>query len=334
MSSVKIAVLDDYQNIHKPYFDPLVSSNVTIDAYPDTLPNFSHPKTTSAQKDELISRLKPYEVIVTMRERTGFPAAVLNSLPNLKLLLTTGLKNAAIDMAAAKEVGITVTGTPSIASTPDATTQLTWALILSLARGIVRDDAAVKAGKWQHTDETGLAMGLPGKFIGVLGLGRIGVAVARIAVLAFGMKVIAWSSSLTQATADEKATAAGLEVGTFEVVGSKEELFSRADVVSVHYVLSDRSRGIVGKEELGSMKPSAIIVNTSRGPLVDVDTLYEILENGNIRGAGLDVFEIEQVVLTPHTGYAEEANMKHWYKTMAEMVGQYIKGEEVGHKLN
>jgi glycerate dehydrogenase len=196
-------------------------------------------------------------------------------------------------------------------------------------------------------------MGLPGKFIGVLGLGRIGVAVARIAVLAFGMKVIAWSSSLTQATADEKATAAGLEVGTFEVVGSKEELFSRADVVSVHYVLSDRSRGIVGKEELGSMKPSAIIVNTSRGPLVDVDTLYEILENGNIRGAGLDVFEIEpmekdnkwrttkwgeegrsQVVLTPHTGYAEEANMKHWYKTMAEMVGQYIKGEEVGHKLN
>ncbi|EHK97877.1 putative Glyoxylate reductase [Glarea lozoyensis 74030] len=235
---------------------------------------------------------------------------LLQQLPGLKLLLTTATRNLGIDMVAAKELGITVTGTtnkrppnaqaitPTKRKGPDSTTQHTVALILGIAKNLARDNDAVKRGEWQ----LGLSTGLTGKTLGLLGLGRLGIAVGKIMYSAFGMKIIAWSSNLTQETADEKATNAGLPIEdedgdkTFRLV-SKEELFKNADVLSVHYVLSDRSRGIVGAEDLKLMKRSALFINTSRGPLVDEDALLQCLSNGAIKGAALDVFALEPLPL-------------------------------------
>jgi len=220
-----------------------------------------------------------------------------------------------------------VTGTEGVKSKkgPDSTTQHTVALILGLARGLAEGDRVVREGGWQ----TGLATGLSGKVFATVGLGRLGVAVARIMSLGFGMDVLCWSENLTQERADEQARSAGLPVEnedgekTFKVV-SKEELFTQADVLSVHYVLSDRSRGLIGKQDLGRMKGSALFVNTSRGPIVDDDALFECLKEGGIRGAALDVFEVEplpggdrwrteefggRVLLSPHMGYVEEETM-------------------------
>jgi lactate dehydrogenase-like 2-hydroxyacid dehydrogenase len=294
-----------------------------------------------------------------MRERTPFPADLLKQLPNLKLLLTTGLRNASIDLQAAKSLGIHLTGalgkgrsdsfkSPAKKRGPDSTTQHTVALILGIARGLASDDAEVKAGGW----ETDLATGLSGKTFSTLGLGRLGGNVAKIMYQSFGMRIMAWSSSLTQETADEKAKSLGLPVEedgekVFQVV-SKETLFREADVLSVHYVLSARSRGIVGVEDLALLKPTALFVNTSRGPLVDEDALLDVLEKGKIRGAAIDVFDIEplpkeskwrtvswgkegrgKVLLSPHMGYVEEEAMGNWFDEQVEVVQRWHKGEEL-----
>jgi len=274
------------------------------------------------------------------------------------------------DLKTANELGITVVAAPGLGRTDQLgpqrpnikkggahpTTQHTWALILSLARNIPADDAAIKASSgWQ----SGLATGLTGLTLGVVGLGRLGAAVARIGHLAWGMKIVCWSENLTQEKADQMALDVGLSPDegtggekTFKVV-RKEELFRSADVVSLHYVLSDRSRGIVGGKELGVMKSSALLVNASRGPLIDQASLLEALENGRIRGAALDTYEIEplpidspwrregywgrdgrsRLVTTPHMGYVDEGLMNTWYAETAENVERWLDGKEVLHRL-
>jgi phosphoglycerate dehydrogenase-like enzyme len=353
---IKLAVLDDYQGIAAPHFEHLKPA-FEITVFRDTLLPYNSPSTPENAKQELVERLQPFTVIAAMRERTPFPAALMEKLPNLKLLLSTGGRNLSIDLEAAKKHGIRVTGAPGKGRTdatvssktkrgPDSTTQHSVALILAIARNIASDDKAVKEGGWQ----TELTTGLSGKTFGTLGLGRLGVNVAKIMYSAFGMRIIAWSSSLTQETADLKAKEAGLPVETdgektFRVVG-KEELFKEADIVSVHYVLSDRSRGIVGTKELALMKPSSFFVNTSRGPLVDEDALLTVLKEGKIRGAAIDVFNLEplpeaskwrdskwgtegrsHVLLSPHMGYVEEETMNYWYDEQAEIVEKWHVGE-------
>lgn len=280
-----------------------------------------------------------------MRERTPFPAALVSRLPNLKFLLTTGLRNAGLDLPALRAHNVPVVGTKS---SGDSTTQHCVAMILALARGLAADDASIKAGGWQ----TGVAVPLPGRTLGVLGLGRLGAAVGRAMVVAFGMRVVAWSPNLTQDKADEQARAAGLERGAFQAV-SREALFREADVLSVHVVLSDRSRGMVTKDDLGRMKKEAIFVNTSRGPIVVEEDLWGVLEQGKIRSAGVDVFEIEplpqdspwrttkwgedgrsQVLLTPHTGYAERETFTTWYEQQVAGIERWEKGEELVNLLN
>lgn len=286
-----------------------------------------------------------------MRERTPFPRELISRLPNLKLFLTTGLRNNALDLTAFKEAGIPVAGTADKSTGKNvgtnSTTEHCVTLILGIARNIAQDDANVKAGHWQ----TRLAFGLTGKTFGVVGLGRLGVATAKIMHLAFGMKIIAWSQNLTQEAADEKARAEGLPVEgpsgekTFQVV-SREELFSQSDVVSIHLVLSDRSRGLVNAEDLNRMKKTAYLVNTSRGPLINEEDFLAALNRGTIAGAAVDVFGIEplpsdspwrttkwgedgrsQVLLTPHMGYVEGNTLNAWYKQQAENLQRWADGE-------
>ncbi|KAL2060087.1 hypothetical protein VTL71DRAFT_9909 [Oculimacula yallundae] len=362
---IKLAILDDYQGVAGKHFESL-KPTFEITSFPSTLPAFNAPSTPQSTKEELINRLKPFTVISSMRERTPFPADLLKSLPNLKLLLTTGGRNAAIDMPAAKALGIPVTGageagrTPSAAVDrkkrrgPDSTTQHCVALILGIARLLASDDANVKNGLW----ETDLATGLSGKTFCTLGLGKLGGNVAKIMYQSFGMRILAWSESLTQEKADEKAKEQGLPVEdedgekVFKAV-SKEELFKEADVLSVHYVLSDRSRGIVGEQDLKLMKKKALFVNTSRGPLVDEDALLDVLEKGGVRGAGIDVFNVEplpldskwrttkwgkdgrsNVLLTPHMGYVAEETINNWYEEQVEIVGRWQNGQDLLNVLN
>jgi len=363
-SKVSVAVLDDYAGTSRTYLEAL-GPEFTFESFPDTLPPYNHADTTSDTKKQIVDRLEPFTVISSMRERTPFPRELLQQLPNLRLLLTTATRNLGIDMVAAKELDITVTGTmhksppgtksrPTKRKGPDSTTQHAVALILGIAKNLARDDKAVKGGRWQ----SGLSTGLTGKTLGLLGLGRLGMAVAKIMYAAFGMKIIAWSSSLTQEAADEKARAAGLPIEdedgdkTFQVV-SKADLFKNADVLSLHYVLSDRSRGIVGAAELQMMKKSAFFVNTSRGPLVDEDALVQCLSTGKIRGAALDVFALEplpldspwrttkwgedgrsEVLLTPHTGYVDEETLNNWYYEQSEILKSWRDGRELENVIN
>lgn len=291
-----------------------------------------------------------------MRERTPFPRDLIARLPNLKLLLTTGNRNLALDLSALRHRGIPVAGAVDKAHPGSvgsvSTTEHCVAMILAAARNIAQDDREVKSGGWQ----TASAVSLHGKTLGVVGLGRLGVAVAKIMHSAFGMRVVAWSPNLTQEGADEKAREAGFPVEdeggkTFRVV-SKEELFKAADVVSVHIVLSERSRGGIGEKELALMKPSAIFVNTSRGPLVVEEDLLNALDKGRIRAAALDVFELEplpldsrwrttqwgkdgrsQVLLTPHMGYVEQSTLEGWYDQQVENLERWAKGEPLLHSL-
>lgn len=291
-----------------------------------------------------------------MRERTPFPRDLIARLPNLKLLLTTGNRNLALDLSALRHRGIPVAGAVDKAHPGSvgsvSTTEHCVAMILAAARNIAQDDREVKSGGWQTVS----AVSLHGKTLGVVGLGRLGVAVAKIMHSAFGMRVVAWSPNLTQEGADEKAREAGFPVEdeggkTFRVV-SKEELFKAADVVSVHIVLSERSRGGIGEKELVLMKPSAIFVNTSRGPLVVEEDLLNALDKGRIRAAALDVFELEplpldsrwrttqwgedgrsQVLLTPHMGYVEQSTLEGWYDQQVENLERWAKGEPLLQSL-
>jgi phosphoglycerate dehydrogenase-like enzyme len=366
LSSAKVpslAIIDDHLNTSASHFVNIPPSKLKIATFNDTIV-----PTNEREEERLINRLRPFDVISTIRERTAFPGSLLRRLPDLKLLLATGTQFEMFDLEAARELGIAVVAAPGCGrsdqtAAPDIrigsvhpTTQHTWAMILALARNIAADDAALKTGQgWQ----SGLAMSLPTATIGVIGLGRLGAAVARVAHLAWGMRVVCWSANLTQEKADQMALAVGLptEGGpegskTFQAV-SKEDLLRNADIVSMHYVLSDRSRKIIGVKELEMMKSSALLINTARGALIDQDALVDTLEHGRIRGAALDVFEVEPLPLnspwrkvdywgtdgrfrlltTPHMGYVDEALMNNWYAETAENVERWLQGKDVFHRL-
>jgi D-3-phosphoglycerate dehydrogenase len=263
-----------------------------------------------------------------MRERTAFPKSLFDKLPKLKLLLTSGMRNASIDMEAAKAHGVVLGGTQY---SRDPTAPLTMGLILELTRGIGRENARMHAGEpWQ----TFAGVEIEGLTLGVVGLGKLGTKMAGIAK-AFGMNVIAWSPNLTP----EKCAAAGVGYAT------KEELFAKADIVSIHVVLSERSRGLVGAADLARMKPTAFLVNTARGPIVDETALLEALQQRKIAGAGIDVFSVEplpvdhpfrkldNLVLTPHLGYATEDGLRIHYGQMVEAIDAFTKGSELPRKL-
>ncbi|ETS75119.1 hypothetical protein PFICI_13603 [Pestalotiopsis fici W106-1] len=350
VAGTKVAVLDDYQELSKTYFEPLRNAGYEVTIFTDTLLPYNHADTPQDVKDALVKRLEPYTIICTMRERTPFPGELVSRLPNLKLLLTTGQRNASLDVPALLERGVVVAGTAKEGQNPDSTTQHTVSLILGLARNLAADDAAVKSGLWQ----TRLNTGLSGKVFGTVGLGRLGAAVARIMHLAFNMRIAAWSPNLTQDAADEKARAMGLPVEdpqtgakTFRAV-SRDELFAQSDVVSIHVVLSERSRGMVGKEDLAKMKKSALFVNTSRGPIVREQDLLEAGKSGAVRGIAMDVYNIEplpkdsewrttkwgeegrsDVLLTPHMGYVEVDPLSSWYKQQVDNILRWEKGEEL-----
>ncbi|OAA62907.1 d-isomer specific 2-hydroxyacid dehydrogenase family protein [Niveomyces insectorum RCEF 264] len=358
MAPIKVAVLDDYKNFAGPAFANLDPSVFEVSHFPDTSLPYNHPDTPQDAKDKLVARLLPFQAISTMRERTPFPAELVARLPNLKLLLTTGNRNLALDLPAFEKEGIPVVGAVNRAGPPegpDSTTQHFLALVLAAARSIPADDAAVKEGGWQ----AGLApFGLAGKVYGTVGLGRLGAKTAKILHESFNMQVIAWSPNLTQDKADAQARDAGLPVvdsrtgqKTFRAV-SREELFATADVVAVHLVLSERSRGLITGQDLGRMKKDSIFVNTSRGPIVVEADLLEALEKGTIDRAALDVFDIEplpadspwrttawgrdgrgQVVLTPHTGYGERLTMEKWYAEQAENLRRFAQGEELQNRM-
>jgi phosphoglycerate dehydrogenase-like enzyme len=349
--TIKLAILDDYQNLGQQFFSSI--QGVSVSSFPETL----NPR-NDGDLEKLAARLRDFDAISTMRERTPFQAPLLRQLPKLRLLLTTGLRNASIDLPTCTELGIQVVGTDPRHNlkaskpkhpVPDSTTTHCWALILGIARHVARDDRLIKEGGWQGPT---LASGVSGKVLGLAGLGRLGTSVGRIAVTAWGMRVIAWSTNLTQEKADEQAKSVGLEPGDFEVV-SKEKLFSDADIVSIQLVLSDRTRGIVSGADLKHMKKSALFVNTSRGPLVDEAALLEVCEAGSIAGAALDVFDQEplakdskwrsikwgqdgrsEVLLSPHMGYGETESMTNWYQENAENLGKWLKSEELTAKLN
>lgn len=309
----RLAILDDYQGatLRLGPWDRLPES-LQIEQYRDTVTG-----------PALLERLRPCDAILAMRERTPFPRDLVEQLPNLKLLITTGARNRAIDLEACAERGITVCGTPSFAH---PTVDLTWGLILSLMRKIPEQQAALREGRWQ----VALGHTLEGKVLGCIGLGNLGSRVAKVAQ-AFGMKVLAWSQNLTP----EKAAAAGAEAV------SKERLLGEADVVTLHLILSERSRGIIGAGDLARMKPSAVIVNTSRGPLIDQAALIAALREGRIAGAGIDVYDQEPLpkdhpilaapntVLTPHLGYVTEENYRVYFAAAVEAVEGYLAGRPV-----
>ena len=313
MTRLRCAILDDYFDLALSVADwSTVSDRVDITV-------FNHP---FASEQAAASALKDFEIICAMRERTAFPQSLFAALPKLKLLLTSGMRNAAIDLEAVKDRGVVLCGTQY---GRDPTASLTMGLILELTRGIGRESARMHAGEpWQ----TFPGIEIEGRTLGVVGLGKLGSKVAGIAK-AFGMKVIAWSPNRTP----ERCKEAGVGYAT------KEELFSSADIVTVHVVLSQRSRGLVGRDDLARMKPTAYLVNTSRGPIVDEQALLEALREKRIAGAGVDVFSIEplpldhpfrkldNMVITPHLGYASVDPMRAHYGQMVDTIDARFKGE-------
>jgi phosphoglycerate dehydrogenase-like enzyme len=307
---MKVAVLDDYQNVALQLADWLgVRRHAEITVFNDHV----------ADPSAVVERLRPFDVVCVMRERTPLTREIIEQLPRLKLIASTGPRNASIDTHAAAERGILVTAT-GYDSTP--TIEFTWSVILASMRGIDREAASLRAGGWQ----TGLGSNLRGKSLGVVGLGNIGREVARIG-LAFGMKVIAWSQNLTEA----KASAAGASLV------DKQTLFREADIVTVHLVLSQRTRGLIGASELALMKPTARLVNTSRGPIVDEAALIEALQARRIAGAAVDVFEaeplpadhpfrkLENILATPHIGYVTESLYRTFYGDAAANIADWLE---------
>lgn len=312
--SVQIAVIDDWQNVASGVVDWSALASVGQVHFLHDYP---------ADTATMVERLQAFDVICVMRERSTFDQALLQGLPKLKLLVTGGMRNAAIDIAAAKALGIQVCGTDSY---KQAAPELTWALIMASTRNLLAEANSLRAGGWQ----IGLGGDLYGKTLGVLGLGSIGQKVAQFGQ-AFGMRVIAWSENLTP----ERTAEAGVSWV------SKRELFEQADILSVHLVLSERSRGLVDAQALGWMKPSARLVNTSRGPIVDEQALIEALSAGQLAGAALDVYSEEplpadhpfrrlpNVLATPHVGYVSEQNYRQFYQQMIEDIQAWAKGAPI-----
>jgi phosphoglycerate dehydrogenase-like enzyme len=310
----RVAILDDYQGVALRMADwASLPPSVDVAVFQDH----------AAGEERVAARLADFDVVVAMRERTPFPASLLARLPRLRLLVTTGMRNASIDVRAAADRGVLVCGTAGL---PYPTAELTWALILSLVRRVPREDRATREGRWQET----LGTGLNGKTLGVLGLGTLGSRVARVG-RAFEMEVLAWSQNLTA----ERAAAAGATL-----VG-RDELLERADVVTIHLVLSERTRGLVGARELGLMRREAYLVNTSRGPIVDEAALIQAVRAGAIAGAGLDVYDEEPLppdhplrrlpntVITPHLGYVTEETYRIFYGQALEDVRAFLAGTPV-----
>ncbi len=311
---MKVAVLDDYQSVAESLAD-------WTQLPPGTEVSFFSDHLTS--EDALAERLAGFDVVMGMRERTPFRRSLLERLPNLRLLVTTGRRNASFDIAAATDLGIAVCGTDGAGEGP---TELTWGLILGIVRRIPLEDRLSREGKWGTT----VGMGLKGKTIGLLGLGHIGSLVARVAV-ALDMNVIAWSQNLTA----ERARECGA------LLVDKDTLFRDSDIVSVHLVLSDRSRGIVGAREMALMKPTAYLVNISRGPIVDEDALVDALQRKAIAGAALDTFDVEPLpqdhpllkldntLICPHLGYVTDDSYRAMYAGVIEDIRAFASGEPV-----
>jgi phosphoglycerate dehydrogenase-like enzyme len=313
LAPCRIAILDDYQNVALSMADwSGLNGSAAITVFND------HLSDTGA----VVARLQPFDIVCVMRERTPMTRAVIEGLPKLRLIASTGTMNASIDLKAATEHGIEVVHT-RYSSLP--TIELTWALILASVRNLIAENASLRAGGWQLFVGDDLA----GRTLGVLGLGNVGGAVARIGK-AFGMDVIAWSQNLTA----ERAAEAGVALVT------KEELFRRADIVTVHLVLSGRTRGLVGAGELALMKPTARLVNTSRGPIVVEADLISALENGRIAGAAIDVFDQEplpadhpfrrlpNVLATPHIGYVSRGLYARFYQGTVDNIRQWLDARD------
>jgi D-3-phosphoglycerate dehydrogenase len=313
MTRLRCAILDDYLNLTLGITDwSRVKDRVDITV-------FNQPFASQAAAAEA---LKDFEIICAMRERTPFPRTLFAALPKLKLMITSGMRNAAIDMEAAKDHKVVLCGT---LFGRDPTAPLTMGLILELTRNIGRENARMHAGE---PLQKFVGMEIEGRTLGLLGLGKLGSKVSKLAQ-AFGMNVIAWSPNLTPERCKE------VGVG----YASKEELFSTADIVTVHVVLGPRSRGLVGAEDLARMKPTAYIVNTARGPIIDEDALLKTLQQRKIAGAGIDVYSVEplpvdspfrkldNVVLTPHLGYVTEDSFRNHYSQMVEGIDAWFKGE-------
>jgi phosphoglycerate dehydrogenase-like enzyme len=311
---IRIGVLDDYMNIAQEIADwDRLADRARVDFYQDHL----------TDRAALVERLRRYEVLVIMRERTPFPRDLLAQLPKLKLLVSTSVRNKSVDLAACAEHGVLVCHTEP---GPIPTAEHTWALILGLAKNIPAEDRATREGQWGV--KTGI--GLSGKVLGVVGLGKLGSRVAQIGAL-FGMRVIAWSPNLTDARAGE--------IGVTRV--GKDELMSRADFITVHVVLSERSRGLIGAHDIARMKPGAYLINTARGPIVDENALVRAVQSGAIAGAGLDVFATEPLpandplrtlpnsIITPHTGGFIRDNYELWYRGAVEDIEAWLNDKPI-----
>jgi phosphoglycerate dehydrogenase-like enzyme len=312
MKKYKIAVLDDYQNVALDSTDwSVLRDRADITVFQNHL----------ADPGAVIQRLLPFDIVCVMRERTPLPRSIIEHLPNLKLIASTGPVNASIDVAAARDHGIVVAHT---GYRSDPTIEFTWALILACARNIVTENISVRSGGWQQTVGTDLH----GKILGVLGLGRIGSQVARIGS-AFGMKLVAWSQNMTS----ETANAAGASLV------SKEQLFEQADILTIHLVLSSRTRGLVGAAELARMKPTAWLINASRGPIVDEQALISVLQKRQIAGAAVDVFDneplppshpfrtLDNVLATPHIGYVSRGLYKTFYEDTVSNIRKWLDAQ-------
>jgi phosphoglycerate dehydrogenase-like enzyme len=312
---LRCAILDDYQNVALSMADwSSVADDVEIKVFNEHL----------GPPDKVVAALQGFAIVCAMRERTAFPRNVIEALPDLKLLITTGMRNASIDLEAASARGVVVCGTPGFGN---ATAAIATGLMLELARHIGRENAQLKAGiAWQTT----IGLDLEGMTLALLGLGRLGARMAEIG-RAFKMHIIAWSQNLTAAVCQQ----AGVEhVG-------RDDLFSRADFLSIHVQLSARTRGLIGAREFALMKPTAFLINTSRGPIVDETAMLTALRDKRIAGAGLDVFDIEplpighplraldNVVLTPHLGYVAEQNYRAYYAGIVEDIRSFLDGKPV-----
>jgi phosphoglycerate dehydrogenase-like enzyme len=316
----RVAVLDDYQRRAAGFADwGSLGPDVEVDFSAEPIP-----------RERLAERLAGYEVLVLMRERTRFDAEVLAQLPRLQLVVTTGMRNASLDVEHLRGRGVVVCGTGGVSRPPGpgvpTTTEVAWALILAVLKRVTIEDRAIRAGRWQ----TDLPANLGGATLGLAGLGHLGASMVAPA-RAFGMDVIAWSQNLTA----ERAAEVGVRAVT------KEELLERSDVLSIHLVLSDRTRGLFGAGELARMRRSAVLVNTSRGPLVDESALVRALRDGTIAAAGLDVYDTEplpaghpltaldNVVLLPHLGYVSEATLRDMYEQVVQDIAAWRDGAPI-----